>query len=281
MMKKIGIIGFGNMGSVIAERVKSADAQIWVFDKDKNKIKGLSGVNISESGIDLVKNVEIVILAVKPQDFEQVLEDIKGAVKGKLVISIAAGITTGYIERKLETAGQIKVVRAMPNMPARIGKGMTCLSKGRFAGDGDLGLAKELFAKLGKILILEENMMNAATAISGSGPGYCYDLIESQRVDIHNDGELKKFKSDFSKLLEKAAVSVGFNVSDAALLAVTTTSSSLSLIQLSGSSAAELKKQITSKGGTTEAALAVLNKGGTLEDAAKAALNRAKELSME
>lgn len=280
-MRKIGIIGFGNMGSAIAERIKAEDAKIWVFDKDKDKIKGLSGVNTSENCIDLVKNVDVVILAVKPQDFEFALEDIKSGIKGKLVISIAAGITTGYIEKKLEGAGEARVIRVMPNMPARIGKGMTCLSKGRFASDGDLGFAEELFVKLGATLILNEDKMNAATAISGSGPGYCYDLIESQHVNIHNDAELKKFELDFSKLLEKAAAGIGFNVNESIMLANATTSGSIALIKESGVPVGELKKQITSKGGTTEAALAALHKGDTLENAAKAALKRAKELSRE
>jgi pyrroline-5-carboxylate reductase len=278
-MKNIGIIGFGNMGSCLAERIKAKDIKIWIFDKDKNKVAKLKGINIAKDNIDLVKKSNVLILAVKPQDFESVLDEINKKAKGKLIISIAAGITTGYIETHLEDVGEIRVIRAMPNMPARIGRGITCLSKGRFAKDEDLDFAKEIFNKVGETLVLGEERMDAATAISGSGPGYFYDLLESQQIDINNEYELDKFKEGFILLLAGAAVNIGFSPAYAMALAKVTATGSMVLLKESKHAPAELKKQIASKGGTTEAALEVLHKGESLENAVKAALERAKQLS--
>jgi pyrroline-5-carboxylate reductase len=278
-MKKLGIIGFGNMGSCLARQIKAKDIKVFIFDKDKNKIPKLPGIGVARDNIDLVKKSDTLILAIKPQDFENVLGEIKRKIKRKVIISIAAGITTGYIEKHLEEVDQIRVIRAMPNMPARIGKAITCLSKGRFAKDEDLDLAKRLFNMLGETLILGEDRMDQATAISGSGPGYFYDLIESQQIDINNEYELEKFKEGFILLLAAAAISIGFSSSYAMALAKVTANGSLELLKQSKQSPLELKMQIASKGGTTEAALEVLHKGESLENAVKAALNRARELS--
>ena len=264
-MDNIGIIGCGNMGRAICERINGSYS-ISVFDKDSEKTKGLSGVSIAKNTAELIENSDVVILAVKPQDFESLLNEIKGNIKDRLVISIAAGITTNYIEKIL---GDIKVIRVMPNMPAKIGEGMSCLCKGKNSGKKELNFSKELFDKLGKTLVLNEDMMDAATAISGSGPGYFYDMIEN------------KGKDDFVKSLTAAAENIGFSHEDASLLAGTTGNGSQIFLEKTKSTPEELKKQITSKGGTTEAALKVLHSGGSLKDAVKAAEKRAKELSKE
>lgn len=270
-MQEIGIIGFGNMGSAIAERIK-AKYSVWVFDKDKNKTIGLSGINIVENILRLLSKVSVVIFAVKPQDFNQVLEEIKRQAKGKLFISIAAGITTSYIEKYL---GTVRIVRTMPNMPARIGQGMICLCKGKFATEGDLNFTQQLFDNLGQTLVLKEDMLDEATAISGSGPGYLYDWSEGKDIE-----EIKKYAQDiFMPSLAASARAIGFTVEQANLLARVTAEGSIAFLEKSNLLPAQLKKQITSKGGTTEAALEVLHKGGSLEEAVKAALNRAKELS--
>ncbi len=269
MNKKIGIIGFGNMGSAIAERLK-AKYQIFVFDKDANKIKNISGLEICEEIKDLIERVDTIILAVKPQDFGNLLNEIKDSVKGKLIISIAAGITTQYMENRL---GEVKAIRVMPNMPAKIGKGMTCLCRGEFTTDDDLNFSQKLFDKLGKTLILNEDMMDAATAVSGSGPGFYFDIIESRQ------GRREKILQEFIFSLTEAAKSIGFSPEEATLLSSTTGNASEMLIEQTKLSPVELKKQITSKGGTTEAGLEVLHKGGSLKEAVKAALKRAKELS--
>ncbi|MGE5197507.1 MAG: pyrroline-5-carboxylate reductase family protein, partial [Deltaproteobacteria bacterium] len=181
MNRRIGIIGFGNMGSAIAKLLK-ADYRIFVFEKDASKTNGLADIQAASGIADVVNKVDTVILAVKPQDFDAVLDEIRTCsnLTDKLFISIAAGITTQYMEK---TLGVARVIRAMPNMPAKIGLGITCLSKGRFATEEDFDFTQDLFLYLGETLRIEERMMNAATAISGSGPGYCYDLIETKNID--------------------------------------------------------------------------------------------------
>jgi len=271
--KKIGIIGFGNMGSVIAERIKSK-YEVTVFDKDSDKTKNFFDIKVASSNIDLVKDSNTVILAVKPQDFEVVLNEIKDYTKDKLIISIAAGVTTGYIEKFL---GNVGVIRVMPNMPAKIGKATSCLCKGRFVTDADLDFSEELFKYLGHTIVLNEDMMDAATAISGSGPGYYFDAIESNPERYKNNPS--KFRDDFITEFTKAAKAVGFDEHKAKFLASYTVVASDLLLKKTGMSPRELKGQIASKGGTTQAALEVLHKGGSLEEAVKAALKRAEELS--
>ncbi|MFC1646306.1 pyrroline-5-carboxylate reductase family protein [Candidatus Omnitrophota bacterium] len=275
-MSNIGIIGFGNMGSCLGERLKSQENQIWAFDKDKTKINKLSGISLAESSADLVKRVDTAVLAVKPQDFATILGEIKNNVKNKLIISIAAGITTGYIENIL---GEVRVIRTMPNMPARIGRGITCLCKGKFATEEDLNFTRELFESLGVTLILEEDMINEATAVSGSGPGYIFDRIDTKKIDINNEAAIERFREEFTALLTGAAVGIGFMPRDATKLAKATVDGSIALLKQSNLSAQELKKQIASKGGTTEVALEVLHSGGYLDEAVKAAVLRARKLA--
>lgn len=273
MRKRIGIIGFGNMGSAIAQRIKTK-YNIAVFDIDKAKTENVTGEKIAESVIDLVRDVEIVILAVKPRDFDSVLNEIKDYAKNKLIISIAAGVNTNYIEKYLDEA---RVTRVMPNLPAKIGKGMICLCLGSSANKEDLTITEQLFRNLGEVLILNEDMMDEATAISGSGPGYLYDWGKGK-----NKEEIRKYAQDiFIPFLAIAAQGLGFTEKQANILAKVTASGSIAFLEESGLSPSELKRQVASKGGTTEAGLEVLHKGGSLEEAAKAALSRAKELARE
>jgi len=258
------------MGSAIAEHIKSKYG-VLAFDNDTNKTKNLSGIKVATDNIDLLKNSDTVILAVKPQDFEVVLNEIKDYAKDKLIISIAAGKKTKYIERVL---GKARVVRGMPNLPAKVGRGMICLCKGRYAKKNDLDIAKQLFGKLGKVLILKEKMMDASTAISGSGPGYFYYKLEGKSID-----EIKNITHTFASSLTASAQEIGFSYLIARTLAETTTRGSIAYLEETKLSSAEAKKQVVSKGGTTAAGLEVLRRGGSLTEAVKAALKRAEELS--
>ena len=275
MDKKIGIIGFGNMGSAIGERLKS-DYQVFVFDKDKNKAANLKGMDVVDNTADLIKQADVVILAVKPQDFDELLKEIKDYVKDKLIISIAAGISTKYIGKQL---GGARVIRAMPNLPAKIGRGMICLCRGKSATEDDLAFVLQLFKNLGQVLVIRENMMSFVTAVSGSGPGYFYDFIENQDIDYYNIPD--NISKGFEASLAEAARALAFDAQQAMILANTTTAGSIALLKETGLSPAELKKQVASKGGTTEAGLNVLHKGGSLAEAVKAAAEKAKELSKE
>jgi pyrroline-5-carboxylate reductase len=272
--KSIGIIGYGKMGSAKAQRLK-LEHEIFVFDKDKDKTKDLSGIRVALDNVHLVKNVDVVILAVKPQDFATLLEEIKEHVKNKLVISIAAGITTPYIEKVLKGA---RVIRAMPNLAAKLGKAITCLCGGKSSSKVDLDFAVSLFGHLGKTLIVNEEQMPAVTAISGSGPGFICYLMETKSVDPYNIPA--DFKSDLEESFEHLSEEfIHLDRDSALMLASAVTSGTVSLLRETGLSAQDLRKRVTSKGGTTEAGLKVLDSGGTLEEAVQAAITRAKELS--
>jgi pyrroline-5-carboxylate reductase len=273
LRKKIGVIGYGNMGSAIAERTK-AKYRVSVFDKDKEKTKNLKGINVTENIVGLVAASRVLILAVKPQDFDAVLNEIKEYLKGKLVISIAAGITTTYIEKKLE---QTRVIRVMPNICAKIGKAETSLCKGKSAKTRDLDFVKQMFNSLGKTWIMDEGMIDAATAIVGSGPAYIYYDMEKNNIDPRSLSEA--IRNKYIERLTEAAKRVGFDPRVASELAGSTTASSISLSAVSGIPPTELRKQITSQGGTTEAALKILIEGGSWSEAAEAAVRRAKELA--
>jgi len=277
MKKIIGIIGFGNMGLSIASRIKE-DYRVLVFDKDPAKTSNLEDdIEAVDNLKNLVAETEVVILAVKPQDFEYVLGEIKGLVAEKLIISIAAGISTKYIEDKL---GVVRVVRVMPNMPARIGEGTTCIAQGKFASEEDQDFAENLFDYVGETLVIEEKMMNHATAVSGSGPGFCCDLIELKKIDYTDTEKVRQFvNNEFIPALTLTAINIGFSKADAQFLASSTGNGCIALLKETKQTPQEIRSQVTSKGGTTEAGLEVMHKGGSLDDAVKAALKRAEELS--
>jgi len=274
---KIGIIGCGNMGSAIARRIASK-YEVFIFDKETVKTKNIAKVKVTKSIFDLLNNVDVIILAIKPQDFDTVLKEIKGYVNGKLVISIAAGKRTRDIEKVL---GKIRVIRVMPNLPAKIGKGISCLAKGKFANKSDLNFAKKIFNFIGKTLILKEKMINAATAISGSGPGFLGKIISGENLK-----RVKKVvQAESIPLMLNAGMGIGFKQDQAKVLATTTTHGTIVLLETTKLSPRNLVKQVASKGGTTEAGLKKLkgkklkDKIKFLPDAIKAALKRAKELS--
>jgi len=164
----------------------------------------------------------------------------------------------------------------MPNLPAKVGEGMIGITKGKHANDIDLSFVQGLFNRLGKTLIVEEKLMDAITAVSGSGPGFLYELINNiPRVEWD-----KFIKDQFIPKLSYAAVQIGFTAEQSRLLAETTAMGSMSLLHISKVPAAILKVRVTSRGGTTEAGLSALDgRIGNLELAVRAALKRAEELS--
>ncbi len=273
--KSIGIIGYGNMGSSIGERIKD-NYSVYVFEKDSEKIKNNLGVTCLNSLTELFNKSEIIILAVKPQDFNQILEEMKDSVKNKLIISIAAGKTTISIESILNNA---RVIRVMPNLAAKIGKAMSCLCKGKFATQDDLKLSVFIFNFVGETLVIDEKMMNACTAVSGSGPGFFFELIK----DLQRKDWERFAGKEFKPKLKTSAKNIGFNDMEAEILAASTTGGALEMLRVSvkdNVTAEQLRNQVTSKGGTTEAGLKILNSNlENLDKAVNAALKRAEELS--
>lgn len=177
----------------------------------------------------------------------------------KLVVSIAAGITTLYIEKKL--GGKSRVVRSMPNLPLQIGQGMTGVCSGRWATKADVQSAVNIFKMVGDVVLVDENRMDAITAVSGSGPAYVFL---------------------FAECLLKAAKMLGFDDKQSQQLVTQTLRGSLTLLEKSSEPAEVLRARVTSKGGTTQAALEVLmrhNLEGIFKKALLAARKRAKELA--
>lgn len=272
----IGIIGAGNMGEAILaqaikhrNRDKRVKARSFIIaEKDKLKaafVKKIYKVKSAYDVKELVLNSDIIIVAVKPQDIGGVLEEIQYALKARkkkkvLIISIAAGINTSYIESRILKGA--RVVRAMPNMPASIGKGITALCKGSSANTTDLSTAKEIFALLGAtVVIKKEELINAVTAVSGSGPAYLFYIVSAVLA---------------------AAKRLGLDKETANALTYHTLIGSMDLLNGHNFDAQTLISKVASKGGTTEAALEVFNErqlGQIIIDAMQAAYQRAKELS--
>ncbi|MFH1905107.1 MAG: pyrroline-5-carboxylate reductase [bacterium] len=266
-MKKLFIIGVGNMGMAILEGVVPQvlkEEDVSVYDVDKSRLQHFldSKIEVVDTIEKGVKNAESILLAVKPQDMEEVLMEIRCAVSERnLVISIAAGITTNYIKRVL---GQnTKVARVMPNLCVSVKKGASACCFSSDCTNGDKQFVESLFKELGITLTIDENKMNIITAISGSGPGYLFKIMEIL-IDIGKEEGLKE--EDSRKLVYQ------------------TVSGAVSLAMNSNISARALREKVTSKAGTTEAALKVMDEYRIEEmfrEAIKAAVNRAKELSKE
>ncbi len=204
------------------------------------------------------KSANIIILAVKPQDMEGVLKRYTQT-DGKLFISIAAGLTTKFFEKRL--GGKVRVVRAMPNLPALINEGITGICAGKYATRADLKTSQRILSTIGKTVVVKEAMMDVVTAVSGSGPAYVFLFVE-QWIN--------------------AAVKLGFDPVQARRLVYRTLLGSAHLLEQSPLDAGELRAKVTSKGGTTQAAMDVFSKGKfdqLIYKALLAAKKRAKELA--
>lgn len=271
-MLRVGIIGFGNMGKAIAIGARSL-FEVSVFDKDKEKLADCQSLKAQTQVADLINNSDCIILAVKPQDIGNVLKEIKTNFKEQLLISIAAGISTKSIIRQLGI--EARIIRIMPNMPAQIGQGVSFLYKGENATVKDMDLAWQLFSCVGLVLVVDdEKKINAATAVSGSGPAFfCYYIKERANAGLRRD--------EFIRKLSAAAAGIGFDQQEAKVISEKTIDGTIAMLKKMNLTCEELIKKVASKGGTTEAGLKVLQNNGTLEEAVKAALARAEELGKE
>jgi pyrroline-5-carboxylate reductase len=265
---KIGLIGCGNMGeAILRQGLKSKIGDFIIFEKNTSRQKYIFRKYKAEKAkdiSDLVARCRIIIIAVKPQDIDSVLDEIARAGLKKerkiLIVSIAAGITTKYIENKISDKN-IAIVRTMPNMPAQIGRGITALSGGRFAKGKDLKIAEEIFKAVGKTIIVQEKFMDVITALSGSGPAYLSFIFLSMR---------------------KVAERLGLTREKADVLIYHMISGATELLNKNKFDAQGLISKVASRGGTTEAALKVFkNKklDEVIGEAIVAAFLRAKELS--
>lgn len=222
------------------------------------ELERLYGVSTTSENIKAAHFGQIMILAVKPAVIPAVCREIASVASGKLIISIAAGVKSAAILDAL--GGGARVVRVMPNTPALVGEGMSALSAAGSASDADLQAAVEIFATVGKTVVVKEDLLDAVTGLSGSGPAYAFLMIEA---------------------LSDGGVLAGLSRADARLLAAQTLLGSARMAIETGLHPGALKDMVTSPGGTTIHALQVLENAGVrgaLIDAVAAAVARAKEL---
>ena len=261
----LGFLGYGNMGSAILEGLIEAGTisgkHTAVFDPDPGRAAAAEalGATIAQSPQALAGMSDILLLAVKPQMMDAVLRDTQpGLPPGMLVISIAAGISIRFIRERL--GEQVRIIRVMPNTPALVNTGAAGLALGPNCTDQDAQIARAIFDAVGITEIVDEPAIDVVTALSGSGPAYFFYMVEC---------------------LVDAAAAEGLDREKATRLAGQTLLGAGKLLLSSGEPAGTLRQRVTSKGGTTEAALRSLNDEGFAAIVAKAvhaAAARAKEL---
>ena len=258
---KIGFIGGGNMAeAMIKGMISQGMKDILVSEPSEERRSHLSSnINVitTNSNNDIVSNCKIIILAVKPQIMDTVLDEIQETVTEEhTVVSIAAGIKLDHLSSKLKTK---KLIRVMPNTPALVQEGMSVISLCECFSDNSITVVRNILMSIGKVITLPEKHMDAVTALSGSGPAFIALFVES---------------------MVEAAKTIGLNDSDALTLAVQTVLGTSKLLD-TGMDPVRLREMVTSPGGTTAAGLAVFDEKGlrdTVKDAIIAAKNRSEEL---
>lgn len=264
MTEKIGFIGSGNMAGAIIngllrQEICPAD-QLAVYDHHSAHYARFEehGVRGMETVRQLVEFADIVFLSVKPQNYDEVLQNIRPFANGKIIVSIAAGISSAYIKERLGDAA--KIALAMPNTPLLLGEGATALCQCPPLADAEYAKVKAIFAAGGVVQNLPEDQMAAVISVSGSSPAYVYL---------------------FAKAVIAGAVEQGIDAAVAKALIAQTLIGSAKMLTDSGREADELIQMVSSKGGTTIAALEALYAHGfeqAVIDGMRQCTRRAKEL---
>jgi len=264
--RTVGFVGAGNMGEALIKGLVVANVvpakSIYSADVRGERLTELAkqfGIQAAADNADLVSRCDVVILAVKPQIMEPVLREIAPAVtRQKLLISIAAGVSTAKIRAMLNR--DARLIRVMPNTPALVLEGVTAIAKGQHLEPGDLDTAREIFEAVGRVVILDEDLMDAVTGLSGSGPAYVAVVIES---------------------LADGGVRMGLDRITAMTLATQTVLGAAKLLLETGLHPGALKDMVSSPGGTSIAGVAALEEGGirtTFIKAVERATLRSREL---
>ena len=264
--KQVGILGTGNMGEALIHGLLYGHLcrpeQIFCSDVRAERLKIIRekyGVKSTSHNVELVKQSDIVILAVKPQIMKQVVGEIaKYLDLSKLIISIAAGVPLNAIEACARK--NLKLIRVMSNICVSVREGVSAIAGGKHALKEDLMMAKTIFDSVGKSLFIEENLLDAVTGLSGSGPAYIFLIIDA---------------------LADAGVKVGLSRDDALILAPQTVLGAAKMLIETGEHPGKLKDMVTSPGGTAIAGLHTLEEGGlrtTLINAVEIATQRSKAL---
>lgn len=263
----IAIIGLGNMGLTYAHSFINANiirpSQLYIINRSPKRLEELLRLTSHapyQSPGPFIQDMDLVILSVKPQDYATLSGQLEPYIlPGQLILSIMAGISMQHIR---ETLGSLKVIRAMPNLPAQVGQGMTVFTTTPEVSRIELLSVHNLLNTTGKTLYAENEMMiDAATAISGSGPGYVFFVMNS---------------------MMEIARQMGFTDSEAQLLVRQTVLGSIDLLNQNDLDCEAWIQRVASKGGTTEAAIRAFRQFGlsrALEEGLGAAYERARELS--
>jgi pyrroline-5-carboxylate reductase len=265
-LSKIAFIGAGKMAEAIIKQLLQAGwakpQEVVIADVDAERLKNMADaykVKSASSNRAALQGAETILLAVKPQKLEEVLREIADSVTSRhIVVSIAMGKSTQFIEDLLPP--DVAVVRVMPNNPAMVGAAVSVISYGHSAGEEARERAMDIFSFLGEAYELDESLQDQAMALSGCGPAYFYVIAEA---------------------LCDAAVRLGLDRGLALRLASGTMVGSGKMIQETGINPAALKDMVTSPGGSTIAALEVLEQNavrGAFYEALNAAYRRAKEV---
>ena len=260
---QIGFIGTGRIARALAGGLcRRENTIISGFDKEPAALAAIAAdypVQPCLSMEELAGKTRVIILAVKPYQIKEVLEDLKPSLSSHhLLISVAAGISSEFISSC--TMEEMRIIRVMPNTPVFVGEGMTALSPGSAASNDDLALAVELFSSVGRTLVLDESLMDAATALSGSGPAYMFYMLDA---------------------LAAGGAACGLSYNDALLLATQTMAGAAKMLLAGTKHPDELTHEVTTPGGTTEAGLKILEKNNIrqiLGDTIAAAAARSREL---
>jgi len=256
MNKNIGILGAGNMGSAIYQSLKkiTTDENLHVCDSSQEKLDELNATHTYQNSEDMLAHDDIVILGIKPQTFHQLSIDCSE----KIVISIMAGVSM----ESLKKTHAKKIVRTMPNLAAKVGKGVTGWIANESVTSEEKQNIQAILNTFGtSIEVQSEHMIDAITALSGSGPAYYFLLTEA---------------------IAQTAIKLGFSKEHATQIAQGTCIGAATLLEHDTKSATEWKEAVTSKGGTTAAALAYFEQQNftqTVEGAIQAAQTRSTELN--
>ncbi len=264
--KRIAFIGAGNMGEALIKGLLQTGLvrpdQMMATDVRADRLEAIRQAYHIEASTDnreAATKAQILLLAVKPQVMDEVLTGLRGTLrKDHLLLTIAAGIRTAFIEARF--SHPVRVVRIMPNTPALLLAGASAIAPGKHATEEDLKIAWEIVEAVGRVVHVEEKLMDVVTGLSGSGPAYIFILIEA---------------------LSDAGVRMGLSREVATLLSAQTVLGAARMVLELGEHPAKLKDMVTSPGGTTAAGLHVLEQAGVrgaLMEAVEAATRRSQEL---
>jgi pyrroline-5-carboxylate reductase len=264
MRYELGILGAGNMARGVLHSGLFAASAIIASDVNAARREVFSrqlGIQTTESNAEVASQSSILLVSVKPYQVKELLGQLGNVMNEQtLVVSIAAGVKAASIESALGHGRKWRVVRTMPNTPMLVGEGMVAISAGTYANTDDLATARRIFESAARVLQVHETMLDAVTAVSGSGPAYLFYLVEN---------------------MIEAGTQLGLTREQSATLAIQTCAGAVKMLAETNESPAELRRRVTTPNGTTHAAISHMESksvGPTIIEAIKAAAKRSAEM---